>query len=174
MSWNLDTTHSAAAFGVKHMMISNVKGRFDKFSVDVDIDEADLAASRATITIDVASVETGEAQRDEHLRSADFFDATNHPQIVFATKRLEPRGDGEFRFIGDLTIRGVTKEVVLEGEVSGPQSDPWGGTRYGISVEGKLDRREWGLDFNLPLGGGGVVVGNNVKLSFDAELVKAA
>jgi polyisoprenoid-binding protein YceI len=151
-----------------------VKGSFKKFAVEAEIDEANLAASRATVKIDTASVDTGEDGRDQHLRSGDFFDAEKHPQITFETKRIEPLGDEEYRIVGDLTIRDVTKEVAFKGEISGPLTDPWGGTRVGIAAEAKVDRRDWGLEWNSALDRGGVLVGNTVKLAFDAELVKAA
>ena len=173
MPWNLDPTHSALEFGVKHMVLTTVKGKFRSFAVDANIDEADLANSSATITIDAGSVDTGENDRDNHLRSADFFDAENHPQLIFVTKRLEPKG-GEYRIVGDLTIRGVTKEVALEGEVTGPLKDPWGNMRAGISAETKISRKDFGLTWNAALEMGGVVVGDAVKLAIDIELVKAA
>lgn len=174
MPWSLDPSHSSVEFAVKHMVISSTKGRFQDFAVDADIDEANLAASRATVTIEAATVDTRDERRDEHLRSADFFDAANHPQITFVTKRLEPRGGSDYRIVGDLTIRGVTKEVALDGEVSGPVKDPWGGTRLGLSASGKVNRKEFGLVWNGVLETGGVLVGDDVKMNIETELVKAA
>lgn len=174
MPWSLDPSHSSVEFAVKHMVISSTKGRFQEFAVDADIDEADLAASHATVTIEAATVDTRDDRRDEHLRSADFFDAANHPQITFVTKRLEPRGGSDYRIVGDLTIRGVTKEVALDGEVSGPVKDPWGGTRLGLSASGKVNRKEFGLVWNGVLETGGVLVGDDVKMNIETELVKAA
>ncbi len=156
------------------MVISSTKGRFAKYEVDANVDEQDVANSTATVRIDAASVETRDEKRDAHLRSADFFDSENHPYITFKTKRLEPRGGEDYRLIGDLTIRGVTKEIALDGEVTGPVKDPWGGTRYGISAQGKVNRKEWGLTWNGVLEAGGLLVGDDVKLSIETELVKAA
>ncbi|MCC6381285.1 MAG: polyisoprenoid-binding protein [Dehalococcoidia bacterium] len=174
MAWQLDPAHTSLQFGVKHMMVSTVKGTFRDFTVDADVDEADLSRSRATITIDTASVDTGAADRDAHLRSADFFDAERYPRITFATRRLEPRGDGEYRIVGDLTIKDVTREVVFEGEVAGPIEDPWGNAKIGVSAETKVNRKDFGLEFHVPLNAGGVLVGDTVRLSLDAELTKSA
>jgi polyisoprenoid-binding protein YceI len=170
MPWTIDPAHSTAAFAVKHMMIATVKGHFGQIAIDADIDEHDLSRSAATVTLDVASLDTGVADRDAHLRSADFFDAERYPHITFQTRTIEPRGSGEVRITGGLTIRGVTRDVVFEGEVSGPVQDPWGGTRLGISAEARIDRRDWGLVWNMPLAAGGVLAGNTVRLSFEAEL----
>jgi polyisoprenoid-binding protein YceI len=174
MTWTLDTSHSSIEFAVKHMIISTTKGRFTKFSVDADVDEANLAASTATITIDAESVDTRDENRDAHLRSADFFDAANHPALTFVTRRLEPKGGSDYRIIGDLTIRGVTREVSLDGELNGPMKDPWGNTRVGLSAQGKVSRKDWGLTWNGVLEAGGLVVGDEVKMNIETELVKAA
>ncbi len=174
MTWNLDSAHSSVEFAVKHMVISSTKGRFTDFEVDASVDEQNVANSTATVRIAAASVETRDEKRDGHLRSADFFDAENHPYITFKSKRLEPKGGDDYRLIGDLTIRGVTKEIALEGEVTGPVKDPWGGIRYGISAQGKVNRKEWGLTWNGVLEAGGLLVGDDVKLSIETELVKAA
>lgn len=173
MTWVLDTSHSSIEFAVKHMLISTVKGRFATFSVDAQVDEANLAASSATVTMNVASVDTRDEARDTHLRSADFLDAANHPTVTFVTTRLEPKGGSDYRIIGDLTIRGVTKEISLDGELNGPMKDPWGGTRVGLSAHGKVSRKEWGLTWNGVLEAGGLVVGDEVKMSIETELVKA-
>lgn len=174
MPYTLDPTHSAIEFAVKHMVIATAKGRFGKFSVDADIDEANVANSKAKVTIDATSVDTRDDNRDNHLRSADFFDVENNPTITFVTKRLEPKGGSDYRVVGDLTIRGVTKEVGLDGEVNGPVKDPWGNTRYGISATGKLNRKDYGLNWNTALEAGGFLVSDDVKLSIDIELTKAA
>ncbi len=174
MPWNLDTVHSSIEFSVRHMVIASVKGRFATFTVDANVDETNLANSSATVRIDAASIDTRDSQRDTHLRSADFLDAETHPQIVFASKKIESRGGSDYRIVGDLTIRGVTKPVTLDGEVSGPVKDPWGGTRVGLSAQGKINRKEFGLNWNAALEAGGFLVGDDVKLSVDLELVKAA
>ncbi len=173
MSWTMDPTHSSVEFAVKHMMISTVRGRFRKFGLTADVDPADLSKSKAEITIDVDSIDTREDGRDQHLRSADFFDVANHPTINFVSKRVETKGEGEVRIVGDLTIRGVTKEVSLKGEVSGPQKDPWGGIRMGLSAEGQINRKDFGLTWNAALETGGFVVSDNVKMVIEAELVEA-
>ena len=174
MTWNLDTSHSSVEFAVKHMVISSTKGRFAKYEVDANVDEQNLANSSATVRIDAASVDSRDEKRDAHLRSADFFDAENHPYITFTTKRLERKGGDDYKLIGDLTIRGITKEVSLNGEVTGPVKDPWGGTRFGISAQGKVNRKDFGLTWNGVLEAGGLLVGDDVKLSIETELVKAA
>lgn len=173
MTWNLDTAHSSVEFVVKHMMISSTKGRFTEFAVDADVDEANLANSRATITINAQSVDTREPQRDAHLRSADFFDADNTKSIVFTTKSIEPKGGADYKITGDLTIRGVTKEIALDAEANGPVKDPWGGIRVGVSATGKVNRKQFGLTWNNVLETGGFLVGDDVKLNIDLELVKA-
>ena len=174
MTWNLDTAHSSVEFAVKHMVIASTKGRFTDYEADATIDETDLARSTATVRINAASVDTRDEKRDGHLRSADFFDAENSPYITFTSKRLEPRGGKDYKVIGDLTIRGITREIVLEGEVSGPVKDPWGGTRVGISASGKVNRKQFGLNWNAALEAGGLLVGDDVKLNIDAEFVRAA
>jgi len=173
MPWQLDTAHSSITFAVKHMVIATVKGEFQQFDVQANVDEANLAASTATVTIEAASVATREQQRDDHLRSADFLDIANFPTVTFTTKRITAKGD-EHKIVGDLTIHGVTKEVDLEGEITGPLKDPWGGTRVGLSAEGKISRKDFGLTYNAVLEAGGMLVGDQVKLSVDLELVKAA
>lgn len=174
MTWNLDTAHSSVEFAVKHMVISSTKGRFATYEVDATVDEQNLANSTVSVRIEAASVDSRDEKRDAHLRSADFFDAENHPYITFKSTRLEPTGGADYRLIGDLTIRGVTKQVALESEVTGPVTDPWGGVRYGISARGKVNRKEWGLIWNGLLEAGGLLVGDDVKLSIETELVKAA
>jgi len=174
MAWNLDPTHSSIQFAVKHMVISTVRGSFAEFAVDAAVDETDLARSRATVRIAAASLGTGNNDRDAHLRSGDFFDAENHPELVFVTRAIEPRGGDDYRISGDLTIRGVTRPVTLDGEIQGPVKDPWGGTRFGLSASGKISRKEFGLDWNAVLEAGGLLVGDEVKLSIETELVKAA
>ena len=173
MPWNTDPAHSSITFSGKHMLVATVRGKFNSFQLDANVDESNLARSTGTLTIDAASIDTGIEQRDNHVRSADFLDVENHPKIVFTLKRIEPHSD-EYRLIGDLAIRGVTHEVALDAEIEGPLQDPWGGTRIGLSAEGKISRKDWGVNFNAPLSAGGVVVGDTVKIGIDLELVKAA
>lgn len=173
MPWQLDTSHSSVEFAVKHMVVATTRGRFHNFEVDADIDENNLPGSSAVVRIDAASLDSRDEKRDEHLRSADFFDVANHPKITFATTKIEPKGSN-YRITGDLTIRGVTREVVLDGEVSGPVKDPWGNEKLGISASGKVNRKEFGLVWNMALEAGGVLVSDDVKMSIEAELTKAA
>lgn len=172
MTYTLDTAHSSFDFSVRHMVISSTKGRFAKFDVTAEIDEANLANSSATITIDANSVDTREEARDNHLRSADFFDVANHPEITYTTKRLEFKGANDYRIVGDLNVRGTSHEVPLEAEVTGPIKDPYGNTRYGISAQGKINRKDFGLNWNSVMEAGGLLVGDEVKLSAEIELVK--
>lgn len=172
MTWQIDPAHSAVTFGVKHMLIATVRGQFTEFDVDAAIDEQRPEQSAATVAIAAASVETGEPNRDNHLRSADFFDAEHYPMIVFRSKRIEPRGKEEVRVVGDLTVKDVTREVVLEGEWSLPREDAFGEARAGISVEGKVNRKDFGLNWSAPVEMGGIVVGDTVKLAVDLEFVR--
>lgn len=174
MAFTLDPTHSSIEFAVKHMVIATTKGRFAKFDVDANVDEQQPANSTATITIDANSIDTRDEGRDTHLRSADFFDVAKYPTLTFVTKKLEDKGGGDYRVTGDLTVRDVTKEVTLDGEVSGPVKDPWGNTRFGISANGKLNRKQWGLNWNAALEAGGFLVSDDVRLSIELELMQPA
>ncbi len=171
-AWVIDPVHSSVEFAVKHMVIATVKGRFTKFQIDADFDEARPGSFGVAGTIDTASVDTGEAKRDEHLRSADFFDAANFPQISFKSRRAEPRGKDEYRLIGDLIIRGTTREVPFDVTFAGIVNDPWGSQRAGFNATATLNRKDFGLKWNAPLEAGGVVVGDTVKVNVEVELVK--
>lgn len=171
MQWTLDTTHSEVEFAVKHLMISTVKGRFRTFKGSGTTDAAwRLTAVR--MEIDAASVDTNVPQRDDHLRSADFFDVGNHPVITFESTRIEQDGS-DVTLDGILTIRGVAKPVTLVGEYTAPTKDPWGNQRAALSVSGKINRKDWGLVWNMALEAGGVVVGEEVKLHVEVEAVMA-
>ena len=172
-TWQLDAAHTDIGFAVKHMMISTVKGRFADLSGTITIDEADLAGSSVEVTINAASVDTRQEQRDAHLRSADFFDVEKYPTLTFRSRRVESTGSGEFRVVGDLTIRGVTREVVLEAADEGRGKDPWGNERAGFSAKTVIDRRDFGLTWNAALETGGILVGNDIKISLEVEAVKA-
>lgn len=174
MPWQVDPSHSSIEFSAKHMLVASVKGRFDEFAVEADIDPENITASKAVIHIQAASLDTRDGQRDGHLRSPDFLDVESHPEITFETKRIEPKGKGEFAIVGDLTIRGKSKEVAFEGEINGPATNPWGQRVVSVSAEAKVNRKEWGLNWNAALEAGGFLVGDTVKLSIDAELVEAA
>ena len=173
-TWNLDPAHSAAEFKVKHMMISNVKGHFTALQGVLAMDGADLANSRVEASIDAASLNTRDPQRDAHLKSADFFDVEKFPTLSFRSTGVTRLADGELAVAGQLTIHGVTRNVVFH--VEGPTAqaqDPWGNTRLGLSATAKINRKDFGLTWNAALETGGVLVGDEVTISLDAEFVKA-
>ena len=173
--WQIDPAHSAAHFSVRHLMISNVRGEFTKLSGSALIDPADPEKSTVEITIEAASINTREPQRDEHLRSADFFDVANHPALTFRSKRIAALGTDNLKLTGDLTIRGVMKEVTFD--VEGPTAsvkDPWGNTRAGVTASAKINRKDFGLVWNALTEAGGVVVGDEVKITIEAELIQQA
>jgi polyisoprenoid-binding protein YceI len=173
-TWKIDSTHTGVEFAVKHLMISNVKGHFSDVAGELsgNIDEPENFGLE--VTIGTASVDTRQAQRDAHLRSPDFFDAEKYPSIVFKGKRIDGDTASEFRLYGDLTIRDVTKEIVLTVTNEGAVVDPWGGQRIGFSAKGKVDRREFGLTYNQALEAGGWVVGDEIKISVDVEFTAVA
>jgi len=172
MSWTLDKVHSNVGFSVRHMMVSKVKGRFGEFDAAIAINEAEPTRSSLEARVQVASIDTREAPRDAHLRSADFFDADNHPEMVFRSTRVESAADGKLRLVGDLTIRGTTKEVALDGEYEGPLTDMQGQRRFGFELTGRVDREAFGLLWNMPIEAGGFVVGKDVELHIDGEVVE--
>lgn len=169
--WNIDPSHSNVEFGVRHLMISTVKGRFTEVTGSVMADPADPSQGQVGITIGVGSIDTREPQRDAHLRSADFFDVENFPSMTFRSTRIEGQPD-RFTVSGDLTIRGVSRPVVLDVIAEGRGQDPWGGERAGFSATTKIKRSDFGLTWNQALETGGVVVGDEVKISLDIELVR--
>jgi polyisoprenoid-binding protein YceI len=174
-TWTIDTTHTETAFRVRHMMVSWTKGRFGAFSGTVTLDDAHPERSRIDVTIEAASVDTGLPDRDTHLRSPDFFDVEHHPHITFRSTSVRKIGDGAFTVLGDLTIRGVTRVVTLEVEGLSPAiADPWGGTRRGARAWANVDRSEFGLVWNGVLEAGGVLVGNEVRIDLDVELIQVA
>jgi len=172
-TWNIDSAHTVAEFKVKHMMISNVKGRFTAVQGVLALDENDLSKSRVEATIDVASINTHEPQRDEHLKSADFFDAAKFPTLSFKSTRVDRSGEGELAVSGDLTIHGVTRNVVfaVEGPTP-PAKDPWGNTRMGLSATTKIKRKDFGLTYNTALEAGGILIGEEVTITLEVEFVK--
>lgn len=172
MSWQIDLAHSEVNFTVRHMMISKARGQFQKFSGTVEFDPANFAAATAVIEIDVNSINTREAMRDNHLRSADFFDIANYPTMTFRSTGVKVLGDAEGQLIGDLTIRGVTKEVTLDVAYAGQAKSPWGTTSSGFSASTKINRKDWGLVWNQALETGGVLVGDEVRLDIELELVQ--
>ena len=170
-TWDIDVTHSSIGFSVRHMVISKVRGTFTRWSGAVQLDAGDLARSSVEVKIDAASVDTQVADRDAHLRSADFFDVARHPEITFRSRRVEKAGEG-LKVIGDLTMHGVTREVVLDAEFSGTGKDPWGNERAGFSARTSLDRRDYGLVWNAALETGGVLVGEKIEIALEVEAVK--
>ncbi|HEY5220208.1 MAG TPA: YceI family protein [Gemmatimonadaceae bacterium] len=173
-NWTIDTTHSTAEFAVKHLMISTVKGRFGKVDGTVSVTDATPAVVAVDVTIPVASIDTREEKRDAHLRSPDFFDAEKFPTITFKSTGFSGSTTAEFQLTGNLTIHGVTRAVTLKGEAAGTVKDPWGGERSGFSAATKINRKDFGLTWNAALEAGGVVVGEEVKISIEVELVKQA
>jgi polyisoprenoid-binding protein YceI len=171
MTWQIDTSHSHIGFSVKHMMIATVRGEFKAYTGTLALDSDDLTKSVFTGEIDIASIDTREPKRDEHLRSADFFDAETYPKMTFQSTRVERVDGNDYRIVGDLTIKGITREVVLEAEYAGIHKDPWGNTRTGFTASATLDRKDFGLSWNAALETGGVLVGEKVKLSLDIEAV---
>ncbi len=172
--YQLDPAHSNVQFTVRHLMLSNVRGTFSGVSATVNYDPSNPAATTFEAAIDVNSVSTNDEKRDGHLKSPDFFDAAQYPTIAFKSKRLEKTGNNTFKVVGDLTIHGITKEETLTvEEVSNEAKDPWGKTRIGASARTKIKRSDFGLTWNAPLETGGFVIGDDVKLEFDLQFVKA-
>ena len=170
-TWNVDPSHTRVGFSVKHLVISDVKGEFSKVSGKAQLDESDLSKSSVEMTIEVASVDTRDEKRDTHLKSADFFDAAKFPTITFKSTKVVAGKDGAVTVTGDLTMRGVTKPVTLEGSISKTIVDPWGLSRRGVSFTGKLNRKEWGVSWSK-VTDVGAVVGDEVKLDIQAEITK--
>jgi polyisoprenoid-binding protein YceI len=171
-TWRIDPAHSNIEFAVRHLMISSVKGRFTDVTGTAVTSDEDSTAGAVDITINVNSIDTREAQRDAHLRSADFFDAERFPTITFRSLRVQPTTDGAFNLLGELTIKGTTREVTLAVTPEGRGKDPWGGERAGFSATTKIRRSDFGLTWNQVLETGGLAVGDEVKIAIDLELIK--
>jgi polyisoprenoid-binding protein YceI len=173
--WKLDPAHTQVEFKARHMMITTVRGRFADVSGTVVVDEDNPNNSRVEVEIDANSIDTRESDRDTHLKSEDFLDVEKHPEITFRSKRIEgahrEAGD-EFKVVGDLTIRGETREVVLDARYEGRGTDPWGGERAGFSASTKIDRREWGLTWNAALETGGILVSNDLDIELQVQAVR--
>ncbi|CAN5634119.1 YceI family protein [soil metagenome] len=172
MSWDLDSVHTHVGFSVKHMMVSTVRGQFRTFSGKVGLDEKDFTRSTFEGDIDVASIDTGNTDRDNHLRTNDFFDVANHPKITFKSTKIEAAGDA-YKVHGDLTIRGVTKPVTLDVEFHGTSKNPYGKTVAGFGAITTINRKDFGVAFNAILETGGVAVGEKVKLEIEVEVAAA-
>ena len=170
---DFDPVHSSIGFWVRHLMVSKVHGRFVQWSGALDFDEQDPTASRVSVSIDAASIDTKEPQRDAHLRSADFLDAEHFPQITFRSSAVTRQPGGDLRVTGELTIRGVTRPVRLEVEYAGRVKDPWGGERLGFSGRTAIDRSDFGLTWNQLLEAGGVAVADKIEISIEIEAVRS-
>ena len=175
VKWVMDPTHSEVTFKIRHLVIANVSGSFTKFSVDAETEEEDFTTAKVNFTAEVDSVTTGNEQRDGHLKTDDFFNAAQYPQLKFtATKYENVDNDGSYELYGDLTIRDVTKKVKFDVEFGGIIKDPWGNTRAGFSVNGKIDRKEFGLKWHAATEAGGIVVGDAVNIHCNFELIRQA
>lgn len=173
VTYQIDTAHSHAEFKVRHMMIANVRGEFPKVTGSVVYDADNPSASQVNAEIDVATINTGEPPRDVHLRSGDFFDAARYPSITFASKNVTASGPDSFEVAGDLTIRGKTRPVALSVEELTPEAkDPWGNLRRGASAKTRINRKNFGLEWNMALEAGGFLVGDEVEITIDVELIR--
>lgn len=168
--WTIDPTHSEVGFKVKHMMFTNVKGLFNDYSAEIDFND-DLKEANLQFEAKINSIFTNNTDRDNHLKSADFFDAEQYPTLNFKSTKIEGNGS-EYEITGDLTIKGITKPVTLNAEFSGLMTDPWGNTKVGLNLDGKINRKDFGLTYNAALETGGVLVGEDVKLNAEIQLVE--
>jgi polyisoprenoid-binding protein YceI len=172
-TWEIDPAHASVEFRVRHLMVTWVKGTFPDVAGTVDIDESDLSKSQVNVTLGTASIDTNNAKRDEHLRSGDFFDTASYPTMTFVSKKIVAEGGLLRQVIGDLTIRGTTREVTLSvGELTPAVKDPWGNTRRGATATAEINRKDFGLTWNKAMETGGVVVGDEVKITLDVELIR--
>ena len=169
--WAIDPTHSSVGFKVKHMMFTNVKGNFEKYEATIISDEDDFTNASIEFSADINSINTNNGDRDTHLKSGDFFDAENHPKLTFKASSFTKSGD-DYEIAGDLSMRGVTKFVKFPAEFSGLMTDPWGNTKAGLNISGKINRKDWGLNWNSALETGGVLVSEEVKLEIELQLAK--
>lgn len=172
MAWTIDSAHSSVAFVARHMGLSKVRGRFTSFRGEVEGDPSDITMAKARFEIDLGSVDTGNAERDAHLKSADFFDVENYPTMTFVSKSIVRDGD-DYRVIGDLTIKGQTRPIELRYEHGGDLHDPFGNRKIGGSVSGTIKRSDWGLTWNVPLDSGGWLVSDTVRLEIDLQVAEA-
>ena len=172
--WQIDKVHSTVGFSVRHMVVAKTTGEFNEFDGSLGFDGQNLAAGTVEVNVQMASVDTDDAKRDEHLRGADFFDVANFPTMIFKSKKVIPGKDGAFQLVGDLTIRGTTKEVTFDCEFHGVINDPWGNTRAGFSAGTKINRQDFKVSWSKALDTGGVVVGDEVTVQLELEWVKAA
>jgi polyisoprenoid-binding protein YceI len=173
-TWNIDPDHSSVGFSIKHLMVSNVKGNFDKFTGKVDLDDKNITASKVTATIDASSIDTHVQKRDDHLRSPDFFDVAKYPEITFVSKRWSRAANGKLKVTGDLTMHGVTRTVVLDvAPFSKETRDPWGNTRRATTATATINRKDFGIDWNKSLDTGGLMIGDQVDITLEIEMIQA-
>ncbi len=172
MAWAIDNGHSAINFSARHMMLSTVRGRFNTFTGTVDFNEADPTQSSVDVQVDVASIETRDEKRDGHLKSGDFFEVEKYPTMAFKSTRVEKISDNHGKMHGNLTIKDVTKPVMLDVEYHGLAKAPWGTTSAGFSAKTAIDRKDWGLTWNVALETGGILVGDKINIEIDIEVVK--
>ncbi|MFD2554925.1 YceI family protein [Sphingobacterium tabacisoli] len=172
-TWNLDTAHSEIEFKVRHMMISSVKGQFKNFEVSINSESDDISKGVVTVKIDTSSIDTKNEQRDQHLKGGDFFDAAQYPEITFVSTSVVGDVQDEFKIHGDLTVKGITKPIVIKAEFGGMAKDPWGNDKVGYTVKGAINRSEFGLTWNAALETGGVMVSEEVKFEGELQFVKS-
>jgi polyisoprenoid-binding protein YceI len=170
--WEIDSSHSSVHFSVRHLVIAKVRGSFTRWSGTVQVPEGDFSQATVAVTIDASSIDTGVADRDGHLKSPDFFDVAQYPELRFVGKRVQPRSADEIDVVGDLTIKGTTREVVLRVEQHGQAKDPWGNVRTAFTAKTSIDRKDFGLTWNQMLETGGVMVGDRVEIEAEIEAVK--
>ena len=170
--WTIDPSHSEIQFKVRHLMVSYVTGQFTQFDATVETKGDDFTTAKVNFTADVNSISTNNEQRDAHLKNNDFFDAENHPELKFESEKIEKISDDEYKVEGILTIRGISKKVVLSAEYGGIMTDPWGNTRTGFTITGKINRKDFGVNFGMVSETGGVLLGDDVKISANAEFVQ--
>ena len=172
--WTIDPTHSEIQFKVKHLMISTVTGQFNQFEGNIEMEAEDFVTAKAIFTADINSISTNNEQRDAHLKNNDFFDVENYPQLIFETEKVEKIDEEDYKVHGVLTMRGVSKNIVLDTEFGGITKDPWGNTRIGFSLSGKINRKDFGVSFGMFTETGGIALGEEVKLLANAQFVKQA
>lgn len=169
--WKIDESHSTIGFSVKHMMVSEVEGKFEKYEGNVVASKEDFSDAKVEMTIYVNSINTGNEKRDDHLKSEDFFDVSKYPTITFKSKKVEKIGNDSYKLIGDITIKGITKEIILDVKYNGKVKDPWGNTRAGFTLTGEINRLDFNLKWNMVLEGGGLTVGEKVKIKCPVEII---
>jgi polyisoprenoid-binding protein YceI len=172
--WVMDATHSEMQFKVKHLMITNITGQFNKFEGSVETEGDDFTTAKVNVSADINSISTNNEQRDGHLKTADFFDAANHPQLNFISDKMEKTDEENYKLHGTFTMRGVSKKIILDAQLGGITKDPWGNTRVGFALTGKINRKDFGVSFSMLTETGGIALGEEVKLFLSAQFVKQA